>query len=418
MVLFPVSMLAGLVVVGLLVGGVILLVVLLRGKGLGWVLGIAGAILAVLVLAAAVVVLRHWHEAGIRHLAAEAVVVEDSLARRARRELPQAAGPTLREEATGPAAATDLSAFPADVYPSAELAARAAADQLKASVANVTPSGEPLPTLRVIGDGKATEQCLNGVADAFRQGALVREVLVVYSGPGRVISPRAPEEIRCEVRVNPGPQGRVQLVLSGPGRQVTRSARFEDKQWAANFAEYMSKSPQPRVVGQSRQPCATFQEAEWAAMSDAAAQLLPSVRHAIDRALTSGRWRGRARPGDAELRSWILAEMRRGRLVADRFPQRFPRPYGEVWKQSLLVDASPPAVDGLALDMTRRSAARKSAAVRTWSTLAASIGGLAALIFLAYLVLNAATKGYYVLVLRLAAVAAILGGAVAILCVA
>jgi hypothetical protein len=53
----------------------------------------------------------------------------------------------------------------------------------------------------------------------------------------------------------------------------------------------------------------------------------------------------------------------------------------------------------------------------TWSRLGMSIGGLAVLILAVYLVLNAATKGYYSLVLRLAAIALVVGGAIVVFCV-
>ena len=138
----------------------------------------------------------------------------------------------------------------------------------------------------------------------------------------------------------------------------------------------------------------------------------------IDRGVAERRFRQSGRPHTRELRQWIADEMRRGSILKDRFTQRFQRTYGDVWQQTLLVSASPIAVDNIAASVVRRASGQRAARLRTRMSLAGSIAGLAALILVAYVVLNAATKGYYVWVLRLAAGALVVGGAAVLLMVA
>ena len=81
MVIAPFGILAGLLLLGLLVAGVVLLIVLLRGKRLWWVLGIAGAVVAGLVVVGVVVGLwpvgvRSMRRVGYRESQTEGVAFE------------------------------------------------------------------------------------------------------------------------------------------------------------------------------------------------------------------------------------------------------------------------------------------------------------------------------------------------------
>jgi len=401
MVIAPFGMLAGLILLGLLVAGVVLLVVFLRNRKLLWVLGIAGAIAAVLVALAATFLVG-MPAASHRKMRRDETVTATVADRRAVDRL------HVERLAAGPA---DTSAFLADVYPSAAQAARALARQSAKSAESVSEGG--LPMLRVT--GRAPREMLEQVAEVFRGEALARKVEVSEASALAATQPRSGSEVLCALRVDAGEQGGVQLVLSGPTGQVTRTARFVTKPWAANFARYVSESAGSHVLAQSRWLCSSFTEADQAARDDAAGQLMVHFRQSIERAIAGGRLGPGDRPSDNELRRLIGVELRRGGLVTDRFTQRFRRPYGDVWRQSLLVDSSPKTVDPLAAAVVSQTAGHRSAVVSSWARIATSIGGLALLIFVLYLVLNAATKGYYVWVLRVAAAALVVAGIAAVL---
>ena len=381
-----------LIVLGVLVAGVILLVVLLRGKKLWWVLGISGAIAAVLVVVAAMFFYDMPYER----------------ARHVRRDM--AATVSVRERAAP--AAVDTSAFLADVYPSSEQAVCALATRLTKSTAGILePNSQPV--LRVMGQAPAGLEAQ--VAQILRRGLPASEVRFGKARTTeRSIPPGVPKAV-CGLQVDRGEQGRAQLALSGPGGHVTRSARFVTKPWAANFARFMGESSKSWILAESRSLAPSMVEAEQTALDDAAAQLLARLRDSIERGIAAGQFAPGARPVHGELRQLIVAELRRGNLLTDRFTQRFRRPYGDVWKQSMLVDCSPAGVDKVAGSIMAQTAGQRNVARSRWVRTATSIGGLAVLIFVVYLVLNAATKGYYVWVLRLAAIAVLATGAAAVL---
>ncbi|MGB2821931.1 MAG: hypothetical protein WBF17_13185 [Phycisphaerae bacterium] len=396
MAIAPFGILAGLLVLGLLVAGVVLLIVFLRNKRLLWVLGVVGAIAAVLVAVA-----------GMHFLAVPRMAYREMKARDAATEVRTAT--VVAERAAAPA---DTSAFLADVYPSATQAARAVAAQSARSVASVCDDG-PLPVLRV--KGRAPIEMLEQAAEVFRSDAPVQKVEVSAAAATATTQPGRGSEVFFGLRVDGGDEGVIQAVLSGPKGQVTRSARFVSKPWAANFAQFLSESSQNRILAQSRRLCPSFPEADQAAQDDAAGQLLAHFRDSIVRGVAARRLPSAGRPDQNELRRLIRVELQRGNLVSDRFTQRFRRPYGDVWRQSLLVDCSPEVVDRLAAGMVSQTAGHRSVVVSGWVRIAVSIGGLALLIFVLYLVLNAATKGYYVWVLRVAAAALVAAGTIAVL---
>ena len=86
-------------------------------------------------------------------------------------------------------------------------------------------------------------------------------------------------------------------------------------------------------------------------------------------------------------------------LLTDRFTQSFDRPYGTVWREAVLVDASPKRVEEIARSLVQGVQSRVVHSRTTWL----SFFGLGGLVFGTYLFLNMATKGYYTWALRLAA---------------
>jgi hypothetical protein len=93
-------------------------------------------------------------------------------------------------------------------------------------------------------------------------------------------------------------------------------------------------------------------------------------------------------------------------IIQDRFFQEFKRPYGSVWRVSLLIDASPKSISKL----TNRIDTAVWQKTGTWGTTILSVLGLLASIIGIYYLMDAITKGYFKTRLRILAVSlAIIG---------
>ena len=417
------ALLAGLVVLALLIAGVVVLFIKLRAKA-WWVVGpVLG--LGLLLLPAGLLVTdrssseqAHLDEARSRSFTIVRGEGGSAIIR---------GGVHVVGDSSDSASGQRISeTFLADVYPSALQAAEALAAHVAKSFhgspdqsRGTTPPAElrspagaadaaALPDVEVAGNADAT--ILQAVAEALRKGALARRVEIT---PGvEAIAPTsrpAPssKKILCAVRVDGDESGTVQIVLESPDKQVTRAARFVSKPWAANFAQYIAGDHGPVVRAESA-AAASFEEAQEEVFNDAASKLAPYVNSAMKSTAPAG---GMARVADSQVvNGAILAELRKGTLILDRFCQQFDRPYGKLCRWQMLVDASPKAIGPLAAGIAKNAAAARNADRQTLWTLAVSLGGLAVLIFAVYLVLNAATKGYYTWVLRLLALCAVVAG--------
>jgi hypothetical protein len=161
------------------------------------------------------------------------------------------------------------------------------------------------------------------------------------------------------------------------------------KPWIADFAGFCASHPGRWIVGRCARPCLSQAEAEQSARSDAARAVYAV---ALDQ-FAPGR-------GDEKwLAGQVMADVRAGALASDDLPEKFDRPYGTVWTKTVLLDASPaklqPLVDRYRSDLSQRRA--RMTAVR-FVAVAFALSG-----WIAYLLINAITKGYFTLRLRLAA---------------
>lgn len=294
--------------------------------------------------------------------------------------------------------------FLADVYPSPATAAEALAANLAPAVPTVAGEQAELPVIRL--RGRACAAVLAKAAQALQARALARRVEIDRASLFEGASPAPADVVVCEVQADDDErQGEVRMTLSGPGGQASRTARFIRKPWAADPGTYVAADTANTWVFADCGDCRpTLAEAEHDALDDAAAQLMPHVTHAIRREVAAGRLDRRGLDRTSLLRQLLVGELRRGTLVADRFAQRYARPYGDVWRSYLLVNASPKVVDPLALRIGTQVAGQETARVSRGLRGVLSLAGLAVLVLVVYLLLNAATKGYYAGVLRLVAI--------------
>jgi len=303
--------------------------------------------------------------------------------------------------------------FEANVYASRELAGKAAALGVVKSLATIAPGGEEGLTVGLAGDlasdaiGEAVRGC------EARVGRVVRLEGSPSTQPAVVLSVAVVAEGSYGVNGVSGRNGTVTALLRGPGGEASRSAEFDEKVWNDDFARFVNRNPEGRwYLAQSRSPATTVREAEELAFEDAARQLLPYFRSEVHT-------RCRLEATDAVLMEVILAALRRGLLIHDRFVQRMDRPYGQVWREMLLVNAQQKDVlhsIGLGSALFERSPAAEAwhkARVTRFSAV-----GMAVLIVAVYLFLNAATKGYYAWSLRIAAAVLALAGVALVLALA
>lgn len=218
----------------------------------------------------------------------------------------------------------------------------------------------------------------------------------------------------------------IEYAAASPAFRGSGGALFVNKMWVENGVDRASPTAgHEQIVARSKRLCPSRGEAEQQAIAEAAKNLVPLVRTALER-LESSRVsqsnRGvialqQHRP-DPELYEKIRAELLRGTGVDDQFTQHIRRPYGDVWQHALLVNASDAQVTAHAAAFLPSIVQqhRAQALVReSWLIRAASLILLTVLITVVYGFLNAATRGYYTWMLRGSMVLLVLGGAVVLL---
>lgn len=164
-------------------------------------------------------------------------------------------------------------------------------------------------------------------------------------------------------------------------------SKGSSKEWIDDMAAFRMDHPGNWIVGRSADPCLSEAEAQQAARADAAQKvfsLLPTrLRNAV------------------ALKRFLKAGIAARELQVDSLAERFDRPYGTVWTESVLLDVSPQKLDPLI--------SRYERALRNRQHLLAvmRIGGLSLVgaAWLMYIFLNAVTKGYFTTRLRLGAAA-------------
>ena len=188
-----------------------------------------------------------------------------------------------------------------------------------------------------------------------------------------------------------------------PGLETQFGAAPEpvNKLWISNFAEYLNQNPNAQILlARSQTSCTNQVQAEREALNDACRQL----QNLLTETNRNHRWPGfnlQVTPAD----------VRKYSFIRDRFVQSFQGAVGPIWRQALLIDTSPGKLQTLANRHARLHRAHRS----TWTWNIVSIAGMMGIICLIYLFLNAATKGYYVWSLRLAAVVLLAVGVLIVL---
>jgi hypothetical protein len=166
-------------------------------------------------------------------------------------------------------------------------------------------------------------------------------------------------------------------------------ATCTNKPWANDFAAFVTSHPGRWIVGRTAHPCLSEPEASRKAHSDAANVVYPLIAERFNPDPVDADW----------LRKRVAADVLAGRLDADCLAERFTRPYGTVWTESVLLDVSPQRLDSLLHSYQADQSQWRAHSTRIRQSIAISVVGA----WLAYLLLNTITKGYFTMRLRLAA---------------
>ena len=378
---------------------VIALVLRAKGKGSRWILAVPMALVAILLL-----VVFLWtsvpKQVSVQQFGSPGGV---DVSRAAGRATPAIWASGLEDQ------------FEADVYPSLRSAAKALGRRLAKRVSNsIGDQGLTMPVQlrRVQQDNRIGMETVDAVAAGLRAAGF-RDVLATTHIESAAVSGDLTMVRQAIVTIRLHASHRTSLSdalkgssliaeASADGRQFAETVQYVDKPWVENFAAFISGEPERHwILARSQDSCTTADQAQRQALDDACVVLLQLCGPET----TGPRWlasrRVRMNPADIQA----------GNVIVDRFAQSFQGTAGPIWRQALLLDASPDKLSQLQHADTARRAGQR----RGWLGRFASLAGVLALICVVYLFLNAATKGYYTWALRIAAFVLIVTAALVVL---
>jgi hypothetical protein len=291
--------------------------------------------------------------------------------------------------------------FEADVYPSKVAAVRALALRIHEPIRRVFKGEPPLPLKIILFQGAHERALLEELGKAIgkampeAQWSIVSETAAVEKNQAAIRL----ELLDVETQSVPWAQnfgrkpagGVMQANIVTSDSQAFARAKFIEKPWVDDFANFVNSMPDARfVLATSTGSSLSESEADAQAVQNACWHLTSLLRGVLAQS--------RRPPFN---RAVMPADLREGGFVVDQFVQSFNGTAGLIWRKALLIDAS--------ADKLRRLQDRIAVQVQvqkiTWAKTIGSVFGLLVLISVAYLFLNAATRGYYVWSLRIAAIA-------------
>jgi hypothetical protein len=169
-------------------------------------------------------------------------------------------------------------------------------------------------------------------------------------------------------------------ILVNQKQQVTVPVSFTEKPWVENFANFLNTQPNKQyIVARSAESCLAPEEADRQAMQNVNEQLAPMLIRFQN-------------PFHLENKDIFESG-----IIADKFVQSFDGSAGKIWREAILLDVSPDKLNRLAANIAGTSRVK----INQWVKTILSIAGLFILITIVYAFLNAATRGYYSLTLKI-----------------
>jgi len=289
--------------------------------------------------------------------------------------------------------------FEADVYASKEQATAALAGQASLLLSQVMEDKTAPMAATVFGDSDLTVQLLNTFADELREQSNLSQVVVqtilptaMPSGPNTATivldMPKHQHQVQSLGRLDYAPDsGTLRIRIHGPSAKTwMRTAEFLEKPWVNNLGDVLNKNQDATLaIARSNGICTSQLEAQQQAMA--------SVRSLVTQELQR-----LPRPHTVLTGELAVSDLdaKANELIVDRFTQSFRGTAGRIWRQAVLLDLSHSKLNQTLNTKVRVARVRhKAVASRLGSLL-----GLALIVLVLYIFLNAATKGYYGITLK------------------
>ncbi len=295
------------------------------------------------------------------------------------------------------------SEFTASSYASPLSAAQALARQVEPLIAQLQPQDITLT-------GNTDQTILETVAEAIRSNASQPRQVQLTNVPdttaylnehenAMIVSIHVTEEGSIAIS-GPlpfaVPHGSVQLTVQTRDTQRSLSAGYFNRSWVENFSEFVNRTPNINwILARSQTSCTSEAQARQEALQDALQQLQ-------GRYLVEVGGKGPVTLTESDITS--------GNFIVDRFTQSLAGSATPIWREAILIDASPAKIVQAANKITTVT----SQTHKSWAGKGLSLLGMLALICLVYGFLNLATRGYYIWALRILAVVLLAAGILAL----
>ncbi|NQV32014.1 MAG: hypothetical protein HQ515_04930 [Phycisphaeraceae bacterium] len=297
----------------------------------------------------------------------------------------------------------------ADQYASIEDAAQF----LGRHVASHLKDAENSNKMVVYGQNPVTVRALNAFSDVLRSQLNLTDIRVESQKPNVLPSDPnllvcildVPNYKRAENHTHGQGQGQGQDLTvnnsSGALRlqfenqsNMNHSVDFLEKDWLKTLSTLHNSGHTSVMVARSNS--SSLNEAE--ARNQAMAQATLMVQNLLKKANQD------YSVLDQEIRL-TPQDLQANHLVVDEFSQSLRTSTARVWRHAVLLNLAPRAMQNLLQQKTRQI----QRVHKTWAKELISLAGLALVVFILYIFLNAATKGYYAWSLRVIAVVMIAG---------
>jgi hypothetical protein len=296
----------------------------------------------------------------------------------------------------------------ADQYATMEDAARF----MGSHVAGQLKPGETARKMVVYGQDPVTMRVLNAFADTVRSQLNLTDIRVESYMPS--VLPSDPNLWVCALEVPKHQKGQKVmnglLLNTGSGTlrlrfenqsNMDHSVQFFEKDWLKTLSP-LHDSGHAVIVARSSSSCTDETEARDQAMSQAVLMTEDLLKQA------------NTEYGVLDQEIEITPQdLQANHLVVDQFSQSLRTSTARVWRHAVLLNLEPQRMQSLLAQKTRQIRHTH----RTWAKNLMSLAGLALVVFILYIFLNAATKGYYAWSLRVIAMVTIVGIVVVLLLV-
>jgi len=289
-----------------------------------------------------------------------------------------------------------------------------AAEYLAHSLARELKDTRSKTSLVVYGQDPVTTKTLNAFADAIRTQLSVSNVRIETVKPDTLASDinviecvlDVPKHQTSSSHINglllDHSYGTLQARVENTPNALIRSAEFVQKNWVNTLSGIQNQGTSSVMVARSNSSCTAETEARDQAMLQAVTMVQDLLR--------------KSNQDYAVLNQEIdltPQDLKANDLVADQFSQSLRTSAARVWRHAVLLNLDPHKMQSLLQRKTRQI----KQVHKSWAKELMSLAGLALVVLILYIFLNAATRGYYAWSLRVIAVLVIVGIMVVLLLV-